>query len=149
MSKMMAQVFAGVALAAGLLITPAQSREEIPAETRLFGFDAQIEGCGAPGVLGLIQSRFNANERRYWGGSVEIVGFERVREAGFRPNGLDLIPRRYCQSTAILSNRQRTIVRYQIGDNIGFAGHWDGVHFCVAGYDRNRQSGLNCSRFDR
>ena len=127
----------------------ALAREELPAETRLFGYSADLDRCQSDRVLGQIQSRFNGTESRYWGGTVEITGFEAVREAAFRPHGLDLIPRRYCSAVARLSNHRKAKVRFAVIEDSGFAGLWDSVQFCVAGYDRNHTAMPGCARLDR
>jgi hypothetical protein len=130
--------------------TSAVSREELPAETRYAPFWGQLSACDSPGILATIQSRFARTERRDWNSDAQIVTFERVRQAGLRPNGLDLIPRRYCEAVAVLSNKRRHIVRYAITEGYAIAGLTEGVHFCVAGYDRNLTSGGGqCGRFDR
>jgi hypothetical protein len=149
MSKALNAGVAAVIVGLMMMLSPAQSREEIPAETRLFRFDANLHTCDSAEVLSTIQSRFNAAEQEYWGGAVEIVGFEKSRQAAFRPHGLDLIPRRYCQATALLSNNRKAVVRYAIIEDYGFAGLWDGVSFCVAGYDRNHTANPGCARVDR
>lgn len=142
-------MFATVLSMAALAAMPLKAREEIPAETRLRGYSALLDACNAPDVLSTIQNRFNATERRYWNSNAEIVGFEKVRQAAFRPHGLDLIPRRYCAATVMLNNRRKALVRYSIIEGGSFAGLTSGVQFCVAGYDRNRTAGPGCNRLDR
>jgi hypothetical protein len=133
-----------------LALGSAAAREEIPSETRYLPFSGQVSACDAPGILATIQSRFAQTERRDWNSDAEIVTFEWIRQAGLRPSGLDLIPRRYCEAVAVLSNKRRHIVRYAITEGYAIAGHGEGVHFCVAGYDRNLTSGGGqCRRFDR
>jgi hypothetical protein len=142
-------IMATVLSAACLAAIPASAREEIPAETRLRGYSAVLSACDSPDVLDSIQSRFNANERRYWNSNAEIIAFEKVRQAAFRPHGLDLIPRRYCAATVVLNNRRKTILRYSIIEGGAFAGLANGIQFCVAGYDRNRTAAPGCARLDR
>lgn len=132
-----------------LVAGAALAREEIPAESRLWSWSADLAQCDSPAVLSQIQGRFGATERRYWGGTVEISGFEKVRPAAFRPHGLDLIPRRYCQAVALMSNKRRLAVRYAIIEGSGFAGYPDAVQFCVDGYDRNHTAMAGCARLDR
>lgn len=143
--SILAPVFALIMLSAGSAI----SREELPAENRIWPWSANLAQCDSDSVLAQIQSRFGANERRYWGGSVEISGFEKIRPAAFRPHGLDLIPRRYCQAVALMSNKRRLSVRYAIIEGGGFAGYSDGVQFCLDGYDRNYTAMPGCMRLDR
>ena len=136
-------------LAMTVMAVSTSAREEIPAETRLFPFSADLATCESAGVLDTIQSRFNGTERRYWGGTVEITGFEKTRQAAFRPHGLDLVPRRYCQTVALLSNNRKAVVRYAIIDGYGLAAHGSGIQFCVQGYDRNHTAMPSCARLDR
>jgi hypothetical protein len=128
----------------------APAREEIPAELRAGSYDGNLHACNSAHVLGAIQSRFARTESRYWGSTIEIVAIEKIRQASLRPHGLDLIPRRYCEAVAVLSNRSKRTLRYAIIEDYGFAGLWDGVHFCVAGYDRQLTAGGgDCARFNR
>lgn len=149
MSTRITTLIAAAVLGLAGLLAPAAAREEIPAETRLKAYDADLGACGAEAVLSTIQSRFNGTERRYWNSTTEIVGFEKVRQAAFRPHGLDIIPRRYCVATALLNGKRKAVVRYAIIEGYGVAGVFDGVQFCVAGYDRNRTAGPGCARLDR
>ena len=127
--------------------SPLTAREEIPAETRLYRYSADIAACES--ALSAIQSRFRATERRYWNSDAEIVSFELVRQAAFRPHGLDLIPRRYCQAVAVMADKRRLKLRYAIIEDGGFAGIWDGVQYCLDGYDRNHTAMAGCARLDR
>lgn len=135
----------------GLLVAalPATAREEIPAETRIIPWSAQVSSCDSPGVLSKLQHRFNATERKYWNSSAEIIGFEKVRQAAFRPHGLDLIPRRYCQAQAVMADRRRLTMRYAIIEETGIIGMSEGLQFCLAGYDRNHTAMPGCYRLDR
>ena len=62
-------------------------------------------------VLSTITGRFAETENTYWGGVHAIAGFERVREIGFRSNGLDYIPRRYCVGRAADRRSPRSRLR--------------------------------------
>jgi hypothetical protein len=137
-------VLAGLALA-----TPLAAREEIPAETREIPWSAKLAACDDARVLGRIQSKFRHAERHYWASEAEILGFDRIREAAFRPHGLDLIPRRYCQATALMHDRRRLTVRYAVIEEYGIIGIRDDVQFCLDGYDRNHTAPPGCSRLDR
>lgn len=137
-------VLAGLALAA-----PLAAREEIPAETREIPYSANLAACDDAGVLGRIQTKFRQAERRYWASEAEIVGFDRIRQAAFRPHGLDLIPRRYCQATALMHDRRRLTLRYAVIEDAGLVGWRDDVQFCLVGYDRNHTAMPGCARLDR
>jgi hypothetical protein len=132
-----------------LIALPAGAREELPAETRYAPFSGVVSACDTPGVLSHIQSRFASTERRYWSSSAEIIGFEKIRQSGLRSSGLDLIPRRTCEAVAVMADRTKLRLRYAISEKYGFSGHFEGVSFCLAGYDRNLTAGGDCSRFPR
>ncbi len=87
----------------------AANSPRIPAESpdRVYPYDAQVLGCADEKVLGRIQGRFDSRETRYWNSELKLVKFEHVRETSFRPNGHDLIPRRYCTGKVILSDNSR------------------------------------------
>jgi hypothetical protein len=143
--------YAGFMLAclAALIALPALSREEVPAEMRDVPFSGNLASCQESGTLNAVMGRFNAAERRFWNGEVEILSIEEVREVAFRPHGQDLIPRRYCTGVAVLSNATRTKVNFAIVEGMGFASLADGVQFCLVGYDRNHTAMGDCRRFDR
>lgn len=128
---------------------PAGAREELPAETRHYPFSGVVTACDTPGVLSTIQSRFASTERRYWSSNAEIIGFEKIRQSGLRADGLDLIPRRTCEAVAVMADQKRLRLRYSIIEQYGIAGHFEGLSYCLAGYDRNLTAGGDCSRFTR
>ena len=66
---------------------------------------------------------------------MEIGGFDRVREIGFRSNGLSYIPRRYCVARAAMSDQKRRTVVYAVGTQLGIIGVTWGVEWCVVGID--------------
>jgi hypothetical protein len=150
---------AGAPIAALLLVVglvgvsgPAASREQIPAETRKFAFDADIPQCADTGVVARIQSRFADREAEYWNSNLSIVKIDHVRTVAFRPNGVDLIPRRFCSARATLSDGRHRTVHYSILEDQGIAS-WQGttgplrlvfptpasfgVEWCVVGLDRH------------
>jgi hypothetical protein len=129
--------------------SPVGAREELPAETRYAPFYGTVSDCHSPDVLNRIQSRFASTERRYWSSQAEIIGFEKIRQAGLRPDGLDLIPRRICEAVAVMADRKKLRLRYSIIEAYGFSGLGEGVSFCLAGYDRNLMGAGDCSRFTR
>jgi hypothetical protein len=123
-----------------------------PAEARWAPFYADLPKCDDASVLSTITSRFGEAENTFWGGAHAIAGFDRVREIGFRANGLSYIPRRYCVARAALDDplapgdgRQtlRTAV-YSIGANAGIIGIPWGVEWCVVGLDRNHAYAPDC-----
>lgn len=134
-------------LGTALLLTTALgtlAREQIPAEERWSGYTARLPGCDDPAVIEKIRSRFAQKETTYWNSALEIVAVDTIRTTAFRPNGLDLIPRRYCVARASLSNHRVSALYYSVSEDTGMAGYGFGVHFCVAGYDRNWASAPEC-----
>ena len=131
-------------LALGIFAGACEARPLLPAEKRLRPFDADLPACDDPGVLGTITSRFAQKESGYWNSALEIKSYDRVRETGFRTNGLDYIPRRYCTARATLNNDKRHAVTYWVGDRLGIIGWSYGVEWCVAGLDRNNAFAPEC-----
>lgn len=126
----------GTGVIAGL-VGPAAARPLTPAEERDQPYSGVVKACQDPQAVGYVQGAFAAREAEYWQSGLRIVGFEDIREIGFRSNGLDYIPRRYCQANAIMSDNKVRPVSYLIeeaGGNIGFG---DTVIWCVVGLDRN------------
>jgi len=115
-----------------------------PAEQRYSAYDAQLPACDDPGVLGRISDRFGQKESEFWNSSLQIGGYDRVRQIGFRANGLGYIPRRYCLARAQFGDlRPRTVV-YQIEEDLGIIGWGYGVEWCVIGLDRNLAYAPGC-----
>ncbi len=148
--------------AAILLLTAAAASANSPrirAEERVYPYDAQVAACDAPAVLGRIQRRFSHREAAFWNSDLQIVAIDHVRQTAFRPNGLDLIPRRYCQARATTSDGRHRALFYHIVEDAGITG-WHGslvfgliqfptpgsfnVEWCVNGLDRHRTYAQNC-----
>ena len=144
-----------LAISQAALPVPSLAREEIPAEQRFFGtsfyygYDADLATCDSSAVLEKIRDRFSTVEKRFWNSDAEIVAIEQVRQAAFRPHGLDLIPRRYCQAVATMSNARKLKLRYAIIEGTGITGLSDGLQYCLEGYDRNHTARGGCNRLDR
>lgn len=152
-----------ISLAAAVLWTGAATANSprIPAESkeRTFPYDAQVAACADPKVLNRIQGRFDLREGRFWSSDLRLVGFEHLRETSFRPNGLDLIPRRYCTGRALLSDNTKARIDYNIVEDQGISG-WHGslflgliqfptpgsfnVEWCISGLDRHRTYAPDC-----
>ena len=128
----------GAAAQAGGYITPSEKRWSPLWATGL-------PACDDSGVLSWITSSFGGKESEYWNSSLQIAGYDRIREVGFRANGVAYIPRRYCIARATLSDASTHMVIYQIGDQLGFASFSDGVEWCVAGLDRNLAYAPSCA----
>jgi hypothetical protein len=76
---------------------------------------------------------------------LQIAGYDRIREIGFRSNGLGYIPRRYCVARALdADSRPRTVI-YDVEESLGVIGWGYGVEWCVVGLDRNLAYAPACS----
>jgi hypothetical protein len=125
---------------------------ETPVENRWAPFSTDLPQCDDPSVLSSIQGRFADAENTFWGGQNAIAGIEKVREIGFRANGLAYIPRRFCVARATVVDpntpppevpREHTVV-YNVIASDGFAGWGWGVQWCVVGFDRDRAYEPDC-----
>ena len=129
-------VFGATAQAGGIVV---------PAEQRYSAYSGDLPSCEDPGVLSRISDRFAQKESGYWNSTLEVTGYDRIREIGFRANGLDYIPRRYCVARALVNDlRERTVI-YDIQEGLGMIGWGYGVEWCVVGLDRNLAYAPACS----
>jgi hypothetical protein len=117
----------------------------VPAEARWSPFFANMPGCDDAGVLSTISGRFAQTQREFWNPQLAIGGFDRVREIGFRANGLAYIPRRFCIARATMSDSQERTVIYNVGSEFGIIGNTWGVEWCVVGLDPNFAYAPACS----
>ena len=108
---------------------------DTPAEARWAPFFDDMPPCDDSGVLSTISGRFAGTQREFWNSNLAIAGFERVREIGFRSNGLSYIPRRYCVARAAMTDQRQRTVAYAIGTQVGIIGNTWGVEWCVVGID--------------
>jgi hypothetical protein len=140
------------------VLQSASAQPVTPSEKRFVPFNGVMPLCEDVNVLAKIQKRFGKAERKYWGSGLEMVAFDKIRETGYRLNGIDTIPRRSCTAKVWLNTGEERMLVYSIGEDTGFAGgdflglpfggvnlfkHW-GVTFCVAGLDRSLTYGRNC-----
>ncbi len=135
-------VLSAVALA--MAGAAAQGRPLTPAEQRFAPYSGVVPPCTEAGALEAIQSRFHDRETEYWQSGLEITGFARIDEIGFRSNGLDYIPRRYCVAQAVMNDQKLRTVSFSIGEATGSIGFNDAVDFCVGGLDRLEAYAPNC-----
>lgn len=126
--------------------TPAEARWA-PLRANL----AHVPACADPAVVSTVTRRFDETENTYWGGAHAIADFERVREIGFRSDGIDYIPRRYCVARALVVDplvpqrpRAHTVV-YRVGASTGVIGWSWGVEWCVVGLDREHAYDPACA----
>lgn len=127
-----AALFMGVA-------TVAQAASPLELNFWLSGprYDAVVPLCHEPSMLGEIQFRFGDKESRFWNSTLQIVGFDKVREVAFRPWVEGSIPRRFCTGVALVSDGIARPIHYSIGESSGTIGAGPGVEWCVMGLDRN------------
>ncbi|WP_051952665.1 hypothetical protein [Methylocapsa aurea] len=135
---------AALAVAIGGLVGVAAARPLVPAERRYSPYDGILPACDDPAALERIQSRFHDRESEFWKTGLEILGFEKVTEIGYRSNGLDYIPRRYCVARAYMNDAQLRSVSFSINQDLGIIGIGFGVEWCVSGLDRNDAYAPNC-----
>lgn len=142
MSGVFAAAFAAVAVAGPF--ASAQARPLTPAEQRHQPYSGSLPFCDNPTVLGKLHARFVERERDYWNSGLIIVGWQRVQEIGYRANGVDYIPRRFCKALAYMNDQKVREVSYQVGEGLGPIGiGWD-IEWCMTGLDRNYAYGLDC-----
>ena len=134
----------GVARAGG---GPAELNQyDVPAEARWAPFFANMPTCDDGGVLSTISGRFGQTQQEFWNSQLAISGFDRVREIGFRSNGLAYIPRRFCIARAA-DERHEESERLSIMSSsaFGILGATWGVEWCVVGLDPNFAYAPACS----
>jgi hypothetical protein len=137
--------FAALLTASAMGSGQVEARPQTPAEARRYPYDGQLPDCGDPDVISRIQSRFSQSENEYWHSGLEILGFDRIDEIGYRSNGTDYIPRRYCVAEAVMNDQKLRTVSYSIGKDLGIIGWFGfGVEWCVAGLDREKAFAPNC-----
>jgi hypothetical protein len=128
---------------AGVVLS-AHSRPLTPAEHRHSSYSGNVPACSDPSVLNRIQRRFSRREHIYWRTGKEILHFYRARQIGYRSNGLDFIPKRYCTIRARFNDGRKRRITYSIGEDLGMAGWGWGVEWCVHGLDYNYAYAPGC-----
>ena len=121
---------------AGRILTPAEQRHS--------PYSGKMPYCGNSAVLARIQKRFRQREKTYWHTGKRILGFYRPRQIGYRSNGRDFIPKRYCTIRARFNDGRKRRVSYSIGEDLGMIGWRWGVEWCVHGLDYNLGFAPNC-----
>ena len=124
--------------------SPLAARPLVPAERRYLPYSGVLPACNDASVLDRIEGRFEDREAEFWNTGLVIVGFDDIREIGYKTNGYDYIPRRFCTARAYLNNSTPHKLSYSIGEDEGFLGFGFGVVWCVEGLDRNDAYAPNC-----
>jgi hypothetical protein len=122
----------------------AWARPVVPAERRFLPFSGRVDACDDPSVLRALTERFQIRENHYWRSGLRLLAFDEIRDHGYRTDGYDLIPRRYCQARGAFNDDKYRQVVYWIGEKQGFAGYGFGVEWCIEGLDRNYAFGPDC-----
>jgi len=117
----------------------------VPAEQRYIPFSGDIEKCDDADNLWFIRNSFRTNEAEYWNSSLTIVDIDDIKEIGFRSNGVQYIPHRYCVGKAHMSDLKTRTIVYQIQEHAGFAGYSNASEWCVVGLDRDLSYVPACS----
>jgi hypothetical protein len=137
--------FAGALVVLLALCAGAQAQGySTPAQQRYSPYTANLPPCDDPGVLSTISARFEHKESGFWNSPLQISGYDRIRQIGFRANGLGYIPRRYCVARAQVSDLKPRAVVYAIAEDLGLIGWGYGVEWCVVGLDRNLAYAPGC-----
>ena len=148
-------LLASLSLAKAVSGPAAITQYQTPAGALWAPFTSDLPSCEDPSVLSTITNNFYEAESLYWGGRHALGPFEKIREIGFRANGLAYVPRRYCVARAIVGDPLAPVhalplhppldtVVYSIGAAEGFAGFAWGVEWCVIRFDRERAYAPDC-----
>ncbi|WP_395664756.1 hypothetical protein [Methylocella sp.] len=142
---MIAKLVSSLAVLACLgAAAPASARPLTPAERQYMPYSPDVPACADRDVLSEIRTAFDAREREFWRTGLDISVFDEVREIGYRSNGLDYIPRRYCMALVTMNDGKRREVSYSIIQSMGTLGFGFGVDWCVSGLDRLDAQAPNC-----
>lgn len=147
MMRHVLKALVGALVATAIIVGPAAAEERIPAERWTLPYKAypeNIPACADPAVLSKIQDRFSETESTYWASAAQIVAFDTVRPLGFRPWGLDFIPRLFCTGTVVVNDGRRHRIDYSVAEDLGLFGYGWGVEYCVQGFDRERAYSPAC-----
>ena len=128
-----------LSLAVALLASPAQAFSLVE---KILEWDAStpLPVCDAKTVVRTITKRFNRAEKSNWkrGFTIDQIGQISERRQDLRSDEFGdppLVPARYCNATAHMSNGQTYSMHYFIEAKAGFVGVKWGAEFCVHGLD--------------
>lgn len=126
----------------------AVARPLLPAEQRFLPYNGDLPTCDDWLVLQELSFDFGANQWTYWDStpaSLEIKDYEKVGEIGYRTDGVDIIPRRYCSARARFSDGRTRVVKYNLVESGGFIGIGHGLEYCVVGLDHEHAYSPSCA----
>ena len=142
-----------IAIFAALAICGTASAQNVPpAEQRYIPYSGNLPPCDVPWALQTVTERFRQTRSEFWHSNLQILFYDRIREIGYRSNGLSYIPRRYCAARAFLNDcdprmdyhcKGRMVI-YVIGEKTNMIGWNDGVIWCVVGLDPSLAYAPNC-----
>lgn len=118
--------------------------------TALFGRGA-VPLCDDPRVLRQVRSKFAWADRNTWSeisnrsAAIGIGTIHNIRQRYALDQTRSLITHRHCNAIATLTSGEKPRLYYLIQERMGFSGISWKVQFCVAGYDRWRVYGAQCS----
>jgi len=130
----------------------ASAQNVLRAEERYIPYSGNLPSCDAPWAVQTIMWRFQQTRSEFWHSDLQMLFFDRIRELGYRSNGLSYIPRRYCAARVFLNDcdprvddrcKGRAVI-YAIGENTNMIGWNDGVMWCVIGLDPSLAYAPNC-----
>ena len=143
----MLRILMGI-VALGLLAIPAQAADiDHGYRAGYAAYEGSYPGlpvCDDGSVLASVSNKFSYYDARVIGSGLAIATISNVRETRLRVNGPSLIPRRYCDATATLSNGRRSEVVYLIEAHAGFASIVWNVQSCLPSFDPYRVYGAWC-----
>ena len=147
-----------IALLASLSVSSAHT-PSVTAERRTSPFDSVVKACNDSTVLSDITSRFDIREASDWKTNLQLVNISHIKQMGFRSNGRDFIPRRFCSARATLSNGKSYALTYNMSEDGGYTG-WHGnflwgfvrfptpasyhLEWCISGLDRHHTYSPSC-----
>jgi hypothetical protein len=140
--------FALVAALAAVALPAAASQRVgvVPAEQRIISYGTPLPGCADAAVLGEVTARFGSRETTFWSSTLEIRGFDKVRQTALRPWGVDFVPRRFCTARAHLNDGKVRQVNYFVRETVSIIGNSWEVIWCVQGLDRGRTYAPACEQ---
>ena len=128
-----------IAVAISGSVTPTRAAGWLEKNFWLSGprYDSNVPTCSEHGPLDKIISRFNSKEYDFWNSTLQIVGFENIREIAWEPWSSGTIPRRFCTGSVVVNDGKRHKINYSIIEDGGMFGAGYGVEWCVVGFDRD------------
>ena len=132
------------------LALPAAAQEEIgppSLEREFFKYGPPVvlvPACDDAIVQRTVRRHFRQAEKTYWKTGLVIQDIDGARQTAWRPNGPDVIPRRYCRGTAVMSDGRRRAIDYSVIEEAGIIGLSWGVQWCVHGLDRHNAYAPGC-----